>query len=245
MASGNRINYFRTCLIWTGGLLWTLVIAILALMVFAVSRSGNSVHWFSRIWSRFLLWLAGVKIRMKGLENVPADHSVLIVSNHQSLCDIFVMAGYLPLRFSWIAKREVFKVPFVGAAMKAANYVPIDRENREQAFQSLENASRILKRHSVVIFPEGTRTRSGELGKFKHGAEHLLAQSGVPVLPVTITNSFERIPPETVGIVPGTINVQVDPEIRTDGLNRRQIAGLMRDIWERMERRIGDSRRRD
>jgi 1-acyl-sn-glycerol-3-phosphate acyltransferase len=239
--SRHQISYIRTFLGWTFGVPWTICMSTVAILSFLIARSGTVVHGCGGVWSRVLLWVTGMTVEMTGLENVPSGHSVLIVSNHQSMCDILVVCGYLPLRFSFIAKRELFRIPLLGPAMKAANYVPIDRANREKAYRSLEDAANVLKNHSVLIFPEGTRTRTGALGKFKHGAVHLLVSSGVPVLPITITNSFERVPPGRFGIVPGTIHVRIDPEIVTDGMNKREILKVMQTIRHQMEERIDAS----
>jgi len=236
--SRHRISYIRTFLGWTFGVPWTICMSTIAIISFLITRSGTAVHGCGGAWSRVLLRVTGMAVDMTGVENIPSGHSVLIVSNHQSMCDILVLCGYLPLRFSFIAKRELFKIPLLGPAMKAANYVPIDRANREKAYRSLEAAGDVLRHHSVLIFPEGTRTRTGALGKFKHGAVHLLAASGVPVLPVTITNSFERVPPGRLGIVPGTVHVRIDPEIETEGKDKREILKLMQTIRQQMEERI-------
>jgi len=238
-----NINIFRTVLSWIIGPLWTGLIASLALITFAFTKSGDTVHMYSRIWSRFLMWIAAIKVEIDGEENIPKDHSVLIVSNHQSLCDILVFSGYLPLRFNWIAKRELFRIPFLGSAMKAAGYIPIDRKNREKVYMSLEHAAMQLKKVSILIFPEGTRTRSGKLGRFKHGVVHLVKFSGVPILPITITNSFERLPPEKRGVVPGTIHVKIDPILKTEGLDKSGLNELMKSLHDHMEERVNVSQR--
>lgn len=238
MTTPQRINYFRTFLGWTIGSVWTFSMAFIALCAVGITRSGSAAHSVAKVWSRFLLWLTGIKVHVSGLENVPKDQRILIVSNHQSLCDILVLSGYFPIRFSWIAKKELFKIPIFGPAMKAADYIPIDRGNKEKAYASLKNAAKMMQKHSVLIFPEGTRTRTGRLGRFKHGVVHLADLSGVPLLPLTITNSFARLHPEKKGIVPGTINVQIDPLIPVEGMNKKEITDVIQEIRSKMEERI-------
>jgi 1-acyl-sn-glycerol-3-phosphate acyltransferase len=240
-AEETNISVIRTVISWVFGILWTALCAILALLSFALTRDGRIVHRVSWLWSRVLLWIAGFKVELHGIEYVPQDHSILLIANHQSLADILVLSGYLPIRFAWIAKKELFRIPLLGSAMKAAGYIPIDRKNRENAFNSIEEAGNQLKTLPILIFPEGTRTRTGKLGKFKSGAIHLASASGVPLLPITITNSFERIPPDKRGISPGTIHVTIDPEICTEGLTRESLNQIMNEIHDQMEARIAQS----
>lgn len=212
-----------------------------AVFSYAITRNADTIHAISRKWAAFLLWLTGVRVQMEGLDHIPGNLPVLVISNHQSMMDILVLSAYLPIRFAWIAKRELFRIPLLGSAMKAAGYISIDRENREKAYRSLEIAAEQIRRMSIVIFPEGTRTRTGKLGPFKQGAIHLTEHSRVPILPITITNSFERIPPEKKGIVPGTIHVAIDPIVPTQNLNRAGILAVMDEIRLRMEDRIAAS----
>jgi len=212
--------------------------ATLAAITPLFPNSEKRIHCYSRIWAKVVLKITGMKVHLTGVENLPRNHTVLLLSNHQSAFDIPVLACYLPFQIAWIAKRELFKVPIFGNALKAAGYIAIDRGNKEQALQSLESAADRIKEVSVVIFPEGTRTRTGKLGRFKGGGLLLAKASGVPILPVTITNSFERKPPEMNTISPGTIHVTFDPEISIANLSRRELSKEMASIHKIMEKRI-------
>ncbi len=240
MKSG-KISYLHTLIGWVFGVPWTAACAFYALCLFWITRSGARVHHTSRGWSRILLRMTGIRVEVTGLENIPENQPVLIVSNHQSMYDILVFSGYYPKYFSWIAKKELFRIPFLGPAMHAANYIPIDRENKEKSLKSLEDAADRLRDNSVLIFPEGTRSRTGAVGQFKFGAVILASISGNPILPVTITNSFERLPPEKFGIVPGTIRMIIDPVIETKGLNRRELFKILKEIRARIESRVNAS----
>ncbi len=234
------ISYFRTGLAWTVGLIGTAFFALSSLVSFLLTRSERLVQWHGKLWGRFLLRVMGVRVELVGLDNLPRDHHAILISNHQSWCDIFAYSGFLPIPFKWIAKRELFRIPLVGPAMKAAGYIPIDRDNRERAFETIEGTSSELKNESIIIFPEGTRTRTGKLGRFKHGVVYLALQSRAPFVPMTIFNSYDRIPPGSMGVSPGTIRIEISPEVSTLDLDKNALIRLVDSIRSDMLARLGE-----
>ncbi|HPQ38877.1 MAG TPA: lysophospholipid acyltransferase family protein [bacterium] len=232
-------SLFFTLTGWVLGVPVTFLIAFLALLAFIPSRNGAVVHFFSRVWGRTILFLTGIRVEMTGTQHLPESGvPVLIVANHQSMFDIFAFAGYLPIRFAWIAKKELFRFPLVGAAMKAAGYIAIDRMQRDNAHQALENAAQQLRSHAVVIFPEGTRTRTGRVGRFKLGAAYLVHSANTPLIPVTITGSYQCLPKHSVWVSPGTIRIRIDPPIPTAGKTRETIIAELNEIRERIKTRV-------
>src|SRR6478609_7181268 len=155
-------------------------------------------------WSKRLLEQAKVSIRVSGVENalgatrlaIPgAGKSFVVMSNHQSLYDIPALYQALPLRLRMVAKTELFRIPIWAQAMRAAGFVELDRSVRERAIESLERAKLALDRGtSIWIAPEGTRSRDGSLGAFKHGGFHLALGAGAPILPVTIDGTRLILP---------------------------------------------------
>ena len=236
-----KLSYLRTAAAWIVGIPWTMVMSTIALVGVYISGTGAFAHRISQIWSRVLLRIMGVKIQLHGAGNIPKDHSVLIVANHQSLCDILALSGYIPIRLSWIAKRELFRIPLLGPAMQKAGNIAIDRQNRDAAYKSLDEAAGKIKKFSVIIFPEGTRTRTGQVGRFKLGAVTLALNAKVPILPLTITNSFERMPPETNAVAPGTIHIYVDPEIPTSNMDKNDLMTLLEKLREKCVERVDRS----
>jgi 1-acyl-sn-glycerol-3-phosphate acyltransferase len=131
--------------------------------------------------------LAGVRIEVRGLEQLQPDRSYIFMSNHVSNLDPPVLIPSIPGRCSVLVKKEVFRIPILGSAMKLADLVPVDRQNREAAIESVRAAAKVLRRGLLmVIFPEGTRSADGRLLPFKKGPFHLAKEAGVAVVPVTI-----------------------------------------------------------
>jgi len=201
---------------WLGGAINTVFWGILSLIGSLFDRSGRWGHWCSRIWSRVNLFLGGVRVEVKGVENVIKDGPQIFASNHQSICDILVLAGYLPLQFRWIAKKELFRIPFMGWHMSRGGYISIDRSSLTQSARSVrEAAAQIRGGKSVVIFPEGTRSPDGHLQPFKRGAFSLAILSQVPVVPIAISGSHRVVRKGSVRVRPGKIRVVIDKPIPT------------------------------
>lgn len=153
--------------------------------------------------------------------------------NHQSWFDIFVVYGWLPFFFKWIMKAELRKIPFVGAACASAGHIFINRENSKAAQESLEKAKQELQKgSSIVIFPEGTRTRDGKLGKFKRGGFKIATDLGFPIVPVTLRGCFDRMPRKTLAISPGKIEMHVHDPIDVLGYTQEDIPELMQKVRE-------------
>ncbi|MGB3975151.1 MAG: lysophospholipid acyltransferase family protein [bacterium] len=232
----------RTLAGWGFGLPITFLTALTVLVWSAVTRSGDVVHKGARFWGRAILWLCDIKVVINGLEHLSESaSSMLIVANHQSMFDIFAFEGYFPVKFAWIAKKSIFRIPLVGAAMRRGGYISIDRADSESARLSLQKAAEHLRDYSIVIFPEGTRSRSGSVGKFKKGALHLAEASRVPILPVTVTGSWERLKPEHWVITPGVLTLHIDPPVLTVGKTHEEIEEDLSAIRDAMIRRVDAS----
>jgi len=161
-------------------------------------------------WGKLILWCSGVRVTREGGGGLDPDAPYVFAANHQSQYDIFVLSGYLGHDASWLAKKELFAVPLWGRAMREAGYIPLDRSRGREAMKSLsEAAARIAAGTSVVIFPEGTRSRDGRLGDFKSGAMHLAIRAGVPVVPVAISGTHRILPKGSLLPRPGRIRVRV------------------------------------
>lgn len=189
-------------------LLITLIVA-LATIVLSPLFPNHFISYFpARWWGRAICFLFGVKVQFSGFENVDSSISCIVVANHQSMFDIFIIYGWLPNLFKWMMKAELRRVPFIGKACESAGHIFINRSNPVAARKSLEKAERQLKNGvSLVIFPEGTRTYDGSVGRFKKGAFRIAADLQLPILPVSISGAFACMPRSSFIVKPGVINV--------------------------------------
>ena len=204
---------------------WTLIAAILTLLISLLGQ--NKAHSFVRFWGRSCLFLAGLKVEVRGTENIPTGAPAIYVSNHQSNFDIPIIYDGLPIQFRWMAKQELFKIPVFGLAMKRSGIIPIDRSNRRKTMHSIiAAAQRIKAGTSVVIFPEGTRTPDGHLQKFKKGALLIAAKAQVPVVPIAIHGSFKIQSKDSWKINGGSLVLEFLPPITTEGLKSSDIDAL-------------------
>jgi 1-acyl-sn-glycerol-3-phosphate acyltransferase len=180
-----------------------------------------------------MLWATGVKVTVEGLERVPKRGSYVFMSNHQGSYDIFALHGHLPFDFKWLAKKELFSIPFFGWTLAAAGYVSIDREgNRDTVRAMNEAAQRIHDGMSVLIFPEGSRSPDGSIQSFKKGGFSLAMKSKVPIVPVSIAGSREIMPKGQKVANPGRIRIRVDAPINTQDYALRDWNVLMRRVAE-------------
>ena len=186
--------------------------------------SGRFFHAHATIWGRLGLWLAGVQLRVTGLEKVPVDGPVIFMSNHQGNFDILALCNAIPRQFAWIAKEELFAIPVFGHSIRRGGYVPLDRSDGRNSMKSIEAAAaKIRNGQSVVIFPEGTHTADGALLPFKRGGFLLAEKAGAPIVPLTINGSAAVNPRKRLEIYPGTITIRfADPIPAAEGGGTRR-----------------------
>lgn len=224
----------RACLYLLFFAPWTLFCAVTAMLSTLIDPSGRAYHRFALLWSRYGLRIAGVKLEVEGAELVPRDRPFILMGNHQSNFDILALFQAVPVRFNWLAKEELFKVPFFGPSIRSAGYIPINRGDGRDALKSLDRAAKLISAGtSVAIFPEGTRSTDGHLLPFKRGGFILAAKAGVPVIPFTIVGSRSVNPPDNfLFLRPGTIRIRFGPPIPTGERGAKQQATLMEQVRE-------------
>ena len=168
------------------------ILVALATMIGSIFDDRFWGYWPGMIWGRLFYRLFFIPVKVDGLENIDKGQSYIIAPNHQSYWDAFLVYGFIGIKFKWMMKKELGRIPFVGWACYMAGCIFIDRSSRESGMNSIRKAESKLKNGmSVVIFPEGTRTPDGKMGKFKRGAFLISEELGLPILPVTIDGNYD------------------------------------------------------
>ena len=210
--------FFRTLLLWVAGLPITLMLFVVVLLSLLVDRSGRCVHSIGAFWCRIVLALSGVRVTVRGIENVPKDRPVTILSNHQGAYDIPVLQAYMPMQYRWVAKKSLFSIPVIGWTMTLAGYIDIERDDAGKAYKSIEAAAeKVFSGTSILIFPEGTRSQDGTLLPFKKGAFRLAMGSDVDILPVAVQGTGGIMKRGRYSITPAAVTLSFAPPISTEG----------------------------
>ncbi len=189
-------------------------------------------RWASRLggvpWARLIAWVTPMLVTVRGRELVDPGQSYVVVANHQSHYDVFVVYGWLGLDFKWVMKQELRHVPGIGLGCEKVGHIFIDRSDHAAAVASIERAkAKIAGGTSVFFFPEGTRGSGGALGPFKKGAFRLALDLGLPILPVTILGTDRVLPARTFDLMPGRATLVIHPAIPTDGCDPEDLEALM------------------
>jgi 1-acyl-sn-glycerol-3-phosphate acyltransferase len=204
----------RSVLLLILGTAWTAYMAANTVIFSYLSPNENQSHKVARLWAKILLLMTSVKVQIVGKDNIAEGQSHVFMVNHQSVFDIFVLLAHIPVQFRWIVKKELFKVPVFGQAMRNAGYIEIDRRNHEKALKSLDVAAqKIREGKSVMTFPEGTRSKDGNIKPFKQGMFYLAMQSGVPIIPVTIIGTVGIMPKDSLRVNPKKVIMIIDKPI--------------------------------
>jgi 1-acyl-sn-glycerol-3-phosphate acyltransferase len=165
-----------------------------AMGFFASFVNGNLVHRCLTQWARVSLFAAGLRVRVAGLERLSPSGTYIFMPNHASFLDILLLLAYLPHNFRFIIKRETLSVPLLGSALRKSGNIPMDRKNPWRALRSLRQSADLLKNGiSIAVFPEGTRSATGQIQDFKTALFILPIRSRTPVVPVLIEGTFEAL----------------------------------------------------
>lgn len=202
----------------------TLICSIFGLIFIYIDRSFTLYHYLAKVFPLGILIITGVRVKITGLENIDRKAVYVFASNHSSQIDITALQWGVPNRLSMIFKKELAKIPFFGWQLYLGPYVVVDRKDPQAAMKSLEKAKNMMnkKKISVLVFPEGTRSKTGEIQQFKRGAFYLAAHSGYPIVPITINGTEKIMPKGTFKLKRGTVYLHFDKPIRTDNIKTKQ-----------------------
>lgn len=185
-------------------------------------------------WSRCLVSLAGAKVTVKGGENIPKDKPVVFIGNHQGNFDIPLLLGYVGKPMGFISKIEMTKIPVISTWMKYLHCVFMDRNDIRQSITAINTGIESIKNgNSIIIFPEGTRSRSNNVGEFKQGSFKLATKSGAPIVPITMKGTYKLFEENKGRITPAKVEIIISEPIETKDLNPQELKELpdkVRDI---------------
>ena len=198
------------------------LVAIVAALLGVKRRPGGGgvYDWATVDWARSVLWVAGTPVEAVGLERIPRGQPVVYASNHTSMFDIWSLSATLPGSTRFVAKQELGRVPILGLAMRRAGHVLIDRFNRARAFEAYEQAAATIRSGiSAIVFPEGTRSRTGELLPFRNAPFALAIAAQVPIVPVYVDGTYRILPKGSWRLRPRPIHIEIGDPISTTGLS--------------------------
>lgn len=226
----------------------TIPAALLTILLGLFDPDGKHVYGISRFWARMILKVSGVSLKVTGLSQLDPDQQYVFMVNHQSNIDIPVLVRSLPaFQLRWIAKKELLWVPLFGWAMWASKHIIVDRADRFDALGSLKTAKqRMQSGISVVVFPEGTRSRDGALLPFKRGGFLLAVKTQTPIVPITINGSGRVLSKGDWRIRRGEIEVTISKPLSVENYrpgSLRALSALARGIIEKNLRRPSEPMR--
>jgi 1-acyl-sn-glycerol-3-phosphate acyltransferase len=222
---------FRSIIIVAAALCITALTAACVVVINIFSAAEKLNRRIGCRWARILLAISGVKIEIIGTGNIVSRKPSILMANHQSDFDILICMAGIPVDFIWTAKKELFGIPVFGQAMRASGFIEIDRQDRGEAIKSLSQAAAKLQEGvSVATFPEGTRSRDGQLLPFKQGLFYLAIQTGMPIVPVSIIGSGNIMSKKSWRVNRGKIIMVIDPPIEVSGYTIETRAALMEAV---------------
>lgn len=181
------------------------------------------------IWARLNTWMAPVFVKVSGRENIDIKQSYVVIANHQSAFDIFILYGFLDIDFKWVMKHELRKLPGIGIGCEKVGHIFIDRTDHDSAIKSLRVAKeKIINGTSVIFFPEGTRSPDGIIMDFKKGAFNMALDLNLPILPVTIIGTKDILPNKTIDLFPGKVVMKIHKPISLKDYSDENINELIK-----------------
>lgn len=198
-----------------------------AVLAVIFDRTGEWAHRTERLWAKIIVKVSFVKVSLYGREKLEPGRTYVFAANHTSVFDILAIMAYLPVRFSWLAKKELFQIPVFGYVLQRIGHIPVDRSNPRAGVRSLVDAARRIRRGtSVVIFPEGTRSARGDVASFKRGGISLAVRAGTPIVPLSISGAWRVLPTKTLKLRPGRIEMVLGDPIPTAAIRKNDEDGL-------------------
>lgn len=208
----------------------TLVLGMICIVVGAFF-SRDATNALAVVWSRLACGIVPVNVKLTGKKNFHQRHSYVVVANHQSMVDIPVIHGFMGLHIKWVMKQELRKIPIFGTACHYLGCIFINRSHHEAAIQSIHQAKKSMSsKASVLFFAEGTRSRNGQVQPFKKGAFVFARETGLPVLPVTVKHSRDVLPPDSLDLIPGAVEIIVHRPVYVLPGDAKRLTEVIEDV---------------
>lgn len=223
-------------------ILATILMATISLITSVWDRSGATQHAVARIWSRMLLRLGFVKIRVFGIEKLDPEQSYVLVSNHASYMDTPAILSSVPLQFRFFAKKGLFSIPFLGWHLQRAGHLPVVRNDARASLKAMSEGAKLIgeRKVSLLLFPEGGRSEK-KMRPFREGAAYIAIKAGVPAVPIGLVNTRGVLPMHSWVIRPGIIEAHVGDPIETAGLALHDRGRLNDELEQRVAELAGES----
>jgi 1-acyl-sn-glycerol-3-phosphate acyltransferase len=221
-------------------LLATALMGTVSAVVSFFDSSGRTQHRVARAWARMLLRIAGARVRIEGLERLAPGSSYVIVSNHLSFMDIPTILAHMPVEIRFLAKRSLFKAPFIGYHLRRAGHLPVEREDVRASLRTMAEAAQMIRSRgiSVLIFPEGGRSPH-EMREFREGAAYIAIKAGAPIVPVGLDGTRQILPMGSIHMRPGEVVLRIGQPIETDGLKIHDRRALTDELQRRVTELAG------
>ncbi len=214
-------------------ILLTLITAIIVIVFSSIFGSKFWGYYPPKWWSRFTCWLSLCPVKSSGHENLDKDTSYVFIANHQGAFDIFLCYGFLNQNIKWVQKIGLRKLPFVGKASELAGHVFVDNSSLISRRDSILKAKRAIEGGvSIIMFPEGARTKNGKLSPFRRGAYKVAMDMGLPIVPITINGPYNILKVGTMSLNPGKLELTIHKPIPTAHLNKDDLPALINETKE-------------
>lgn len=229
-------NVYQLCIALPIGLVLTLITALTTIIGSLIGGAHFWGYYPGKIWSRLICHLLLLPVKVTGRDKLQPHTSYVFAPNHQGAFDIFLIYGFLGRNFKWMMKKSLRKIPFVGKACESAGHIFVDRSNPKHMLSTIRQAEASLTNGvSLVVFPEGARTSTGQLGKFKRGAFQLADDLQLAVVPVTINGSFEVLPRNRKWVRRHRLELIIHEPIPPKGKGPENVKAIMDETYTAIE----------
>lgn len=215
---------------WMAIAIYTIFFGTPAIFLSFFFPGSDIVPWLGKAWTWLIIKTVGVKVTVKGRNNIDKKKTYIYISNHLSNFDVFLLVNLLPAKMRILAKRSLFYIPIFGWSIFLAGYISVEKEDQPGLLKSFTKvAEKIKKGKPVLFFAEGSRSTDGTLQPFKKGAFLIALKAGVPIVPIAISGTNRIMPPYTSKIHSGNVKVLIGKPIPIENYRIGQVSELMND----------------